>query len=103
MRYSLSSVRCVCSIESTPDGRIRISDRRKGNFEGDIFENFYFGNDDLTPYSRFITKIASRFGGEFDGKNIYLTEKPENFFKAAVKFFNMAVILSLFGQKIALR
>lgn len=102
MHYSLSSIRCAFLMETTQTGSICISDKRKGAFEGEIFENFYFGNDDISAHGKFIDKIAQRFGGEFDGKNVYLTEKETNFFKAMVKFFNMAVILSLFGRDIAL-
>ncbi len=101
-RYSLFSGRVSYLIETLENGIIRISDRKKGKTEGEIFEAFYWNNDDISLYTKFISKIADRFGGDFDGKNIYLTDKNENFCKAMFRFFNMAVLLSEFGHDIEL-
>ncbi len=101
-RYSLFSGKASFLIETLEKGQIRISDRKKGLVEGEIFEAFYWDNDDLRPYHKFIAKIADRFGAEFDGKNLYLTDKNERFAAAIFKFFNLAVLLSEFGHDIAL-
>ncbi len=101
-RYSLFSSRASFLIETFENEKIRISDRHKGKIEGEIFEAFYWNNDDISLYNKFVLKVADRFGGEFDGRNIYLTDKKENFCKAAYKFFNMAVLLSEFGHDIEL-
>lgn len=101
-RYSLFSGRASYLMETLENGIIRISDIKKGKIEGEIFEAFYWNNDDISPYTKFVSKIADRFGGEFDGKNIYLTDKNENFCKAIFRFFNMAVLLSEFGHDIKL-
>ena len=102
IKYSLFSTRAAYLIETLEKGAIRISDKRKGNIEGEIFEAFYWNNDDIGPYSKFINKTVSRFGGEFDGRNVYLTEKQENFAGAIYRFLNIAVLLSEFGHDIRL-
>ena len=99
---SLSSSRMFFQIETLENGKIRISDRKKGQYEGEIFEEFYWCNDDITPYSKYISKIVDRFGAEFDGRDVYLTDKTENYATALFKFFNLAVLLSQFGHDIAL-
>jgi hypothetical protein len=43
------------------------------------------------------------FGAEFDGRDVFLSDKAENLFPAMVKFFNLAVLLSEFGHDIAVR
>lgn len=101
-RYSLFSVRASYLLETLENGYIRISDRQKGNIEGEILEAFYWSNDDISPYSKFLSNFTARFGAEFIGKDIYLTDNPANFVKAAFKFFNLAVLLSEFGHDIAL-
>lgn len=100
-KCSLSSGRTAFLMETLEDGHIRISDRRKGNIEGELFEGFYWDNDDIAPYSKFVSKLATRFGAEFDGRDVYLTDKKDNFYKAILRFFNLAVLLSEFGQDIA--
>lgn len=100
--YCLFSGRASFLVETLDDKYIRISDAKKGKVEGEIFEGFYWCDKERALYSKFISKIASRFGAEFDGQNVYLTDKSENFYKAVVKFFNLAVLLSEFGQNIAL-
>ncbi len=99
-KCSLSSARMFFLIETLENGRIRLSDRKKGAIEGEIFEEFYWSNDDITPYSKFISKIASRFNAEFDGRDVYLTDKTDNFGKALFKFFNLAVLCSEIGHNI---
>jgi len=103
LRYCLSPTRCACLLETLEKGNIRISDRRKDAFEGEIFESFYWGHENISRHSKFISKVASRFGGEFDGKNVFLTDKQDHFFRAILRFFNMAVLLSEFGHDIAVR
>ena len=102
MRYSLFSTRSSFLIETLADGQIRISDRRKGKIEGEIFEAFYWDNDDISQYSKFIIKIAECFGAEFDGRDVYLTVKQKDFFRGICKFFSLAVLLSEFGHDIDL-
>lgn len=101
-KCSLSSARMSFQIETLSNGKIRISDRRKGQYEGEIFEEFYWSNDDITPYSKYISKVAARFGAEFDGRDVYLTDKTDNFCMALFRFFNLAVLLSQFGHDIGL-
>lgn len=100
MTYCLYSTRASFLMETLPKDQLRISDRRKGKIEGEIFEAFFWDHDHLERHSKFITKLASRFGAEFDGRNIYLTEKTESFHKAVFKFFQLAVLLSEFGHEI---
>lgn len=101
-KCSLSSGRTFFQIETFEGGQIRISDRKKGKYEGEIFEEFYWCNDDITPYSKFISKIVARFGAEFDGRDVYLIDKTGNFCTALFRFFNLAVVLYQFGHDIGL-
>jgi hypothetical protein len=101
LRYCLSSTRCSFLMETLEKGKIRISDARKGQLEGEILEQFYWDHDDPAQYGKFIGKVADRFGGEFDGRDVYLTEKTGNCYQAMMKFFNLAVILSEFGHDLA--
>lgn len=102
VKCSISSARTFFQMETLEGGKIRISDRKKGKYEGEIFEEFYWCNDDITPYGKFVSKIVARFDAEFDGRDVYLTDKTENFCKAIFKFFNLAVLLSQFGHDIGL-
>jgi hypothetical protein len=101
--YSFSSGRASFLVETLERKRIRISDKNRGKIEGEIFEAFYWDNDDISPYSKFLSKITARFGAEFDGRDVFLSDKAENLFPAMVKFFNLAVLLSEFGHDIAVR
>ena len=96
------SGRAAFLIETLDEKHIRISDRKKNKIEGEIFEAFYWSNDDISPYTPFVSKVAERFGAEFDGRNLYLTEKSTAFFGAVLRFFNLAVVLSEFGHNITL-
>ena len=91
-------------IETLDDERIRISDKLKGKYEGELFEPCYWYNEDndISVFCKFLSKLAARFGGEFDGKNVYLTEKSKNFQNALFRFFQLAVLISIFGHDIAL-
>lgn len=100
LAYPISSVRCAFLLETLEDGNIRISDKRKGNVEGEIFELFYWDHDDLSAHGEFLSKLAVQLGGAFDGKDLYLTDQKENFFQAMLSFFNLAVLLSEFGGTI---
>jgi len=99
---SISSTYTLLLTETLEGGLIRISDKRKGKTEGEILEEFYWCNHDIKPYSKFVAKLAARFGAEFDGKNAYLTAKEENVVAATFKFFNLAVLLCELGHNIAL-
>lgn len=98
MRYSLNSSPVSYLIETLDNEMIRISDRKKGNIEGEIFESFYFGHDDISAYSDYINKFCQRFGAEFDGKNIWLICRNEDVVKSLYSFINLAVLLSEFGR-----
>ena len=101
MRYPIASVRSSFLLETLEKGKVRISDARKGRTEGEIFEAFYWDHEDLAPHRKWISKLADRFGAEFDGRDVYLTDKQENFSNAMVRFFSLAVLLSEFGSHIA--
>lgn len=101
--YSLNSATVSFLIDETADGRIEISDCRKGLIEGEIFESLYWDNDDITPYSSYISRFCERFGAELRQSNVYLTaenKNSEDFAKAMFKFFNLAVLLSELGRMI---
>ncbi|MBR4016726.1 MAG: hypothetical protein IKK11_02815 [Oscillospiraceae bacterium] len=100
--YSTFSTRAAFLLETLDQGKIRISDKRKGKVEGEIFEALYWDHEDITPYSRLIAKFAARFGASFDGKDIYLTDKQENYYAAICKCFNLAILLSELGGKVDL-
>ncbi len=100
MTYALFSTRAAFLIDTLDSKRIRISDYRKGKIEGEIFEAFYWNNDELILHHKYVCKLINRFGGDFDGENVYLTEEQENVCTAFYKFFNMAVLLSEYGHTI---
>lgn len=100
LSYPIAPVRCAFLLQTLEQGNIRISDKRKGTVEGEIFELFYWDHDDLSAHGEFISRLAAPLGGVFDGKDLYLTDQKENFVQAILKFFNLAVLLSEFGGKI---
>ena len=91
-------------VENLDDHRIRFSDRLKGQYEGELLEPCYWYHEstDISGYCRFFDRFAERFGAEFDGQNIYLTEKTKNFQPALFRFFQLAVLVSAVGHSIAL-
>ncbi len=91
-------------VETLADGRIRFSDKLKGKYEGELLEPcyWYHNSTDISVYRSFLSKLAGRFGGEFDGKDIYLTAKTKDFQSALFRFFQLAVLVSRFGHDIAL-
>ncbi len=91
-------------VETLDDGRIRFSDGLKGKYEGELLEPCYWYHDstDISVCRRFLTKLADSFGGEFDGKNVYLTEKSKDFQSGLFRFFQLAVLVSRLGHSIAL-
>lgn len=99
-RYSLSSTRCAFLMETLADGRLRISDMRKGQTEGEIFEQFYWDHQDLSLSRKFIDRVAARFGGVFNGEEVFVTDTQDRFYRAMVRFFNMAVVLSELGHEV---
>lgn len=100
MRYSLSSTRCAFLMETLADRQLRISDMRKGKTEGEIFEQFYWDHQDLSLSRKFIDRVADRFGGVFDGAEVFVTDTQDRFYRAMVRFFNMAVVLSELGHEV---
>lgn len=100
MRYPIASVRSSFLLETLEKGKVRISDARKGKTEGELFEAFYWDHEDLAPHRKWISKLADRFGAEFDGRDVYLTDKQENFPNAMVRLFSLAALLSEFGHNI---
>lgn len=91
-------------VETLDGGRIRLSDRLKGNYEGELLEPCYWYHDDndISVYRRFLSKLADCFGGDFDGKDFYLTAKSKDFQGALFRFFQLAVLVSRLGHDIAL-
>ena len=99
--YAFSSTKPAFLIECPDSRKIRISDKRKGKFEGEILEAFYWENNNISLHSRFVSKIAARFDADFDGENFYLTDKKEQPVRAMFKFFNLSILLSHFGHDIS--
>ena len=81
---------------------VEISDFHKGNIEGEMFEAFYWDHDDLTKYSDELVPYLERFGADFDGKYVFISESVENLTVAIMRFFNLSVLLSEFGGLILL-
>ena len=102
MKCSMSAPRMYFLIETLENNTLRISDKKKGKVEGEIFEEFYWSNSDITLYSNLVKKIAERFGGYFDGRDIFITSKISNFNNALYNFFNMATLFTEFGRNINL-
>ncbi len=100
--FSLFSTHPAFALETVDDGLLRIRDGRLGQEEGEIFEAFYWDHGNLSPYTAFIRKFTDRFGAEFDGESVSLTENKEKYFSALCRFFNLAVLLSELGGRIAL-
>lgn len=101
MTYSLFNSTVSYLIEEK-DGKYCISDNRKGKVQGEIFESFYWDNDNLSVYSGYIGSFCERFGGDFDGKNLSLSCDKEQLVPSLFKFINLAVLLSEFGRLIEL-
>ncbi len=100
--YSRNSTTVSFRFEKTENG-VKISDNRIGKTEGEIFESFYWNNNNISQYSEFINRFCKRFGCVFDGENISLTFKYENSFVADfLSFLNLAVLLSELGDMIEL-
>ncbi len=100
VRASLNTSRIFFLLETLEDGQVRISDRKKGKFEGEIFENFYWSHDDIGPYGKFVETLAAHFGGRFDGRDVYLMGKQGDFAPLLLRFFNLAMVISEFGNGI---
>lgn len=81
---------------------VTISDIHKGKTEGELFEAFYWDHDDITKYIDELKPYLDRFGAEFDGKDVYITDSAENFNSAFLRFFNLSVLLSEFGGLVLL-
>ena len=59
-----------------------------------------WSNNDISPYSKTVNKIANRFGGYFDGRNVFVASKISNLNNALYNFLNMATIFTEFGRNI---
>ncbi len=101
MFYSTFSTFASYRVELTDDA-VKITDFHKGNIEGEIFESFYWDHDDISIYADEVNRYCRRFGVKFDGKDIYITDSPENINKALLRFFNAGVLLSELGTLIDL-
>lgn len=102
MTYSRNSTTCSYLIETLDDNKIRVSDRRKGLYEGEILESFYWDYDDIMLYKNFIGRFTNRFGGFLQERNVYLIEECEKWLPALFRFINLAVLLSEVGCEIRL-
>lgn len=98
--YPFADVRCTYQIETLDQHFVHIRDARKGNTQGQVFEAFYWDNDNIARYSKFIIKITDRFGCKFNGTDIGITDKKDQIFRAMLRFFSACVILSEFGHTI---
>ena len=101
MFYSTFSTYVSYRVELT-DERVMVSDFHKGKIEGELFESFYWDHDDTADYADEINRYGCRFGVEFDGKDIFVTDSSEHLNKAFWGFFNMAVLMSELGNRIEL-
>ncbi len=93
---------CISFQIETNADKIIISDRHKGNIEGEIFESFYWDHDDIMLYEKFIKKFLKPFNAELIDKNVYLIDNKENWLNAQFRFINLAVLLSEAGHNINL-
>ncbi len=91
-------------VETLENGYIRLSDRLKGNYEGELLEPYYwyYEDMDISLYGKYFCRLSAHFGAEFDGKNFYLTVKSKDFQKGLFQFFQLSVLISRLGQDIAL-
>ena len=101
-QYSLFNTRPAFLLETLQGRQIRISDKRKGDVEGSMFEAFYWDNRHLQPFYKFLFRFSDRFGAYFDGEDVFLNEKQSNFINAIFRFYNLAVLFSEFGNNINL-
>jgi len=103
--YALNPSPVEFLIETLENDKLKISDAKKGELEGEIFESFYWGNNELSNYSDYIKGFCKRFEADFNGENISLTANYgcfDDFVCAFFKFMNLAVLLSEFGRMIEL-
>ena len=85
-------------------GHICFRDRLKGVYEGELLEAVYWyhGNEDLSCFAQPFSQLAGFFGGDFDGQAFSLTVKTGEFQKGLYQFFQLAAVISVLGQSIAL-
>lgn len=102
MIYSFNNTTVSYLVETMDDGTLKISDNKKGCFEGEIFETLYGCYDDITPFSDCINKFCKRFGAYFDGENVSITTNVDDFTSAIYRFISLAVLLSELGRLIDL-
>ncbi len=101
MFYSTFSTFASYQIELT-ETDVKISDFRKGNIEGELFEAFYWDHDDITKYGDELQPYLNRFNADFDGKDVFVSDSAENVVEAIMRFFSLSVLLSEFGGLIQL-
>jgi hypothetical protein len=87
------------------DGIVTIRDYSNSYHEGAIFENYLCYHDDLTECQEQIERIACRFGGVCDGREVTATfrnDQEDAFVRALCRYAQMAVILAQVGYHIPL-
>lgn len=99
MIYSYNNSTVSYLIEMC-DQELKISDNRKGCFEGEIFESLYARFDDIKPFKDYIQVYCKRFGADFDGENVSVSTNASHFVTDMFKFINLAVLLSELGRMI---
>ena len=92
----------ISFLFETEEETLKISDRFKGNIEGEVLECILWGRDSIDEYIPFMESIIKPFGAYFEDKNVYIKGNKSDFAKLLFSFFNAAVILSVIGGKIDL-
>ncbi len=90
----------VSYLVETFERTLKISDNRKGCFEGEIFESLYARFDDIKPFKGYIEVYCKRFGADFDGESVSISSNTSQFATDMLKFINLAVLLSELGRMI---
>ena len=67
-----------------------------------MFEAFYWDHDDIAKYSDELKPYLERFGVDFNGKDVFVSDSAEKLVDAIMRFFNLSVLLSEFGGLILL-
>lgn len=102
MFYSTFSTRACFQLDLLSDETMMISDRLKGNLEGEILEAYYWDHEDIEKYREDLEPYLQRYGGILRDKNVYKITSCKKWRRDFWQFFNLAVLLSKFGNKINL-